>query len=418
MRYKPKNTIFVNMFIMAFAILFGIGCGQGTNVDTTVLLEDILTLELSFGDEDSALPSEFLLASPNDMDVSKTGEIFVVDENMIKIYDADGLPLRTVGKQGLGPGELEYARAVDIGPTGYISILDRFGVSLFHEGDRSPGTPDYGFVEKINFRNSKLHSAIVHDNGWDTANLASMIYLTEKKQIIHVSGRIQPDNGQPEQFNGLIINNDGAINTRIAIREDHIYRFTSENGGASISFKLGFLSKFSWAIASDNRIVYYDSSEESINGDGTPVYVLSVMSEETEIVTQIIRTYERMEISTNQMNRYDGTVKANSQYFPDLKDSMNGVKNIMRDEKYTVALQEILVDREYVFAYTYKQNENEELFADIFNLDTGDYVSSAYFPGVPKKIKNGYAYYLIRGSEKEFPRIEKYKIDPGVYRKR
>jgi len=239
--------------------------------------------------------------------------------------------------------------------------------------------------------------------------------LTEKKQIIHVRGNRQLRDSQPEQYNGLIVNDDGTIKTKISILSDHFYRFAPVKD-MSISFRLEILSNFSWALATDNRMVYYDSGEDSKNGDGNPIYALSIMSEETEIVTQITRMYEPVEITTNQINRFDGVVKANSQLFPDLKDFMDGVKNTMRDEKYTIALQEILVDGEYVFAFTHKQNE-EEFLSDIFNLDTGDYVSSAYFPGVPNKIKNGFAYYMIRGSEKEFPKIEKYKIESGVYGK-
>jgi len=417
-KFANKHLLMANMtksLIIAFAIFFVVGCGEGTDVPDTVLLDDILTLEVSFGDDDTSLPSEYLLASPRDIDINNANEIFVVDEDMIKIFDMNGSPIKTVGKKGPGPGEFEFAQTVNIGPTGYVSILDRFGISLFLEGDRSLGTPDYKFMEKINFRNSKLREDILMFNGWNNAFLKSMTYLTETKQLIHVSGRKRLDEGKVDQFNGLIINNEGILNTKVSILEEHIYRYTSEGRDASLSFNLDFLNKFSWALATDNRLVYYDSGEDSKNSGGIQVYTLSVISENTENVTQITREYERVEISTEQLNRFDGLVEGNAQLFPELKDFLDGVKDIMRAEKYTIALQEILVNGEFVFAFTYKQNENEELLADIFNLDTGGYVSSAYFPGVPNRIKNGYVYYISRGSEKEFPKIEKYKIDPAVF---
>ena len=94
---------------------------------------------------------------------------------------------------------------------------------------------------------------------------------------------------------------------------------------------------------------------------------------------------------------------------------MDGVKDIMRKERYTAGLQEILVDGEFVFAFTFKKNDEEEFLTDVFNIKTGEYISSAYFSGVPNLIKDGYAYYMNPGSQDEFPKIEKFKIEPAVY---
>ena len=54
-------------------------------------LENVLTPELTFGDDETIPDKEFLLARPIAISVNSTGDIAVSDENRLKIYDGEGI---------------------------------------------------------------------------------------------------------------------------------------------------------------------------------------------------------------------------------------------------------------------------------------------------------------------------------------
>ena len=70
-----------------------------------------------------------------DVGVDPSGNIYVVDARnfRVQVFDPSGAFLRTIGRQGQGPGEFELPSAVRFGgQAGYTHVLDRFRrVSLF-----------------------------------------------------------------------------------------------------------------------------------------------------------------------------------------------------------------------------------------------------------------------------------------------
>ena len=88
-----------------------LNCNSGSDVTTsgTEPLTDVLTLELSFGDKD--LPDEYLLANPRGIAVNDEGDVFVTDEDRVKVFGDDGKEKAIIGRNGRGQesfGELAH----------------------------------------------------------------------------------------------------------------------------------------------------------------------------------------------------------------------------------------------------------------------------------------------------------------------
>ena len=89
-------------------------------IPTELILEEDLTLGVREGQE------EYMLLDPTDIDVDNNGNIYVLDRKAfhIKVFDKEGQFLRTIGKKGQGPGEMQRPRDIDITPQGELLIND------------------------------------------------------------------------------------------------------------------------------------------------------------------------------------------------------------------------------------------------------------------------------------------------------
>ncbi len=61
-----------------------------------------------------------------DLEIGEDGSVFVLDEmnRMVHVFDHQGTLLRTFGRRGRGPGELEQPGALTWGPDGHLWIVD------------------------------------------------------------------------------------------------------------------------------------------------------------------------------------------------------------------------------------------------------------------------------------------------------
>ena len=62
------------------------------------------------------------------------------------------------------------------------------------------------------------------------------------------------------------------------------------------------------------------------------------------------------------------------------------------------------------------RRENKGRIVDVFDADSGEYITSACFPFLPFPIINGYIF-KEEENEEGFKVFNKYKIDPAVYGK-
>lgn len=85
-------------------------------------------------------PASFYEVSPGQVAAGRSGELYVVDQAAarVAVFDSLGAHLRTLGRKGGGPGELEHPWSVSIGPGDTVWVHDfakRGFVRFAPEGD-------------------------------------------------------------------------------------------------------------------------------------------------------------------------------------------------------------------------------------------------------------------------------------------
>ncbi|MCD6517894.1 MAG: 6-bladed beta-propeller [Candidatus Aminicenantes bacterium] len=83
-------------------------------------MEEEISIGVMEGDE------EYMLNQPQDVKVSEDGTIYMLDwgDACIKVFDAHGVYLRTIGRKGQGPGEFELPAYFDLSSDGRVFIMD------------------------------------------------------------------------------------------------------------------------------------------------------------------------------------------------------------------------------------------------------------------------------------------------------
>ena len=419
---KGISIICLSSFLMFF------NCSKDVDVQTEEMqpLNDVLTLELSFGDEKTIVKDEYLIAltvpsTPNPtthggiIAVNDTNDIFVVDENRIKVYDSKGRPKTIIGHPGQGPGEFEAGRTPTITPEGFLSVMNGHSVNFFG--------PDLKFIESKNFDIYSPIRNFRYEKGMQISFQPRKVYRFNEKQNILYFDTIKEEKESKETYKG-----DGLI----YFDPDTLFEIVScypkkdEKGLKTIPpVREGFViigakyenpnSETMFDILPGNRIIYSNSVYDCVMGKNESYYTLHIFDIDTFKYSQIVRPYVPVKISESLKSGL---------YTEKGKKS---IENFMERKKieYFYPLHKIMTDRNYAFLFIYhtyyyaeiKEGVKREFLVEVLDVDTGELVSKVYLPFRPHVIKNGYAYYLNRGSKDEFPKVEKYKIDPSVYGK-
>lgn len=158
--------------VLVVTALFASGCGDGTPDssdlgssrrlgDTTFVVSSSPLRGTASLREVSRIgmiegPPEYLLGRVPMFTVGPDGSLFVADvDSDLRYYDAGGSYVRTIARQGQGPGEVRYVVGMDVSVDGLLATLD-FGnrrVSVFSPDgalvreirlSRSAGRPGYG----------------------------------------------------------------------------------------------------------------------------------------------------------------------------------------------------------------------------------------------------------------------------------
>lgn len=136
MEYEPPRCTIVLLILLGAAALL-VGCGRSTGeADSAWTVEEGAlaleeTLRLTEGED-------FYIGEIYDVAVREDGRIYVADGQAghVKVFAADGTLLRTIGRQGEGPGEFRYPSRLELASGDSLYVMDARGVSVFSsEGD-------------------------------------------------------------------------------------------------------------------------------------------------------------------------------------------------------------------------------------------------------------------------------------------
>ena len=384
------------------ALLYNCNSDPGLDVSSSEPLTDVLTLELSFGDKD--LPDEYLLANPTGITVNEKGEILISDEYKVKVFDADGHEKKIFGGQGQGPGEfLGSASNLTIGPSGYLTVKDVLQYLVF-DGD-------FNYKRSIHRTKNVELANFIRSNNLTRLSLKKSYSISDSQFLIHLEGHDTNIKNEYPGYDFLLHLDEESVVELISYNQKDVKRFGTE------IFPLPFEGgSFLYDIVDDKRFVYTRTDIDQELREERHYYILRLSSWIDDSESILKKEYRPIEISDERKDSQKRLFIRFSQNSPDLKSSIDKIIDGIDDKKYWAPLRSLKTDGKYIFVFTRSQNSNEEILADIFNANTEEYISSAYFAFIPMVIKNEHAYRITK-NEDGFAVVEKYKIDPAVYGK-
>lgn len=399
-------------------LLLVFNCSSETDVqklESEPPLTDVLTLELSFGDEKTIDKNEYLLALPHGIIVANNGDIIVADESSMKVYDSSGKPKQIIGRPGIGPGEFGRDIILNITETGYISVINFDPIPLTY----NLFNPDYTFLERKNLIYSNIRNKILKildENICENVFFLGLYFYSPDERIIYAGAFGKRKLRNANTYFALFYEKDGQVTTIAkSVRKPDIESSTRD--GALHS-----------ALLRDRKILYIHTGEHRSFENNTWFYTLNIYNLKTNTTETIKKSYVPVAIP-------DSVIYRESNIPPDLpeilkeqlkKSNNERIKELKEIGVYP-PLQSIITDGDYIFAITYEIVKDKGLVVDVFDSVIGEYLCSAYFPAykfITKPqffpqfftIKNGVAYYIDYNSE-GFLVINKYRINPAVYGK-
>jgi len=390
-------------------------CGKEADISsyrTEEIIDNVFTLELSFGDKD--LPDEFLLASPIGPAIANNGDIIVTDEQRLKVFDNDGNPKQIIGRPGQGPGEFRRFPFACVMENGIISVTDAGRLSIYN--------PDYSFIDTKDFDNNALYKNLAEEKGWGNLYF-NIIYAYSFDDILIYTQSLGGGRGKERKEYYLLLHQQGEkIDTIVESLNESLIKI------GPITWSLIEKGMLGCIILPGHKVAYSETHKDKILENGTWYYLIHIYDLDTQERTRIKRPYNPVAIPDSVIHPelkagYEGDRVIGGGVTPEGKTTVTRKEmdkkrgEILEELVFYPAIQGqgIFTDGNLLFAKTYEYVKGKGYVYEIFDIETGSYLRSAYFPFDPV-IKNGYAYKRAR-SEEGFSIIEKYRIDPAVYGK-
>ena len=391
---------------LAITFLIFFNCSTDVEFQTAEIppaLSDVCTLELTFGDEEGLLKDEFLLAIPSGIAVNDQNDILVVDENYVKVYDENGIGKTIFGGRGQGPGEFQRAVRIWISPEGYITVFGGRTLTNAHYF-----RPDYSFINRVDYWLYKPYRTLLDLNSPVERNFQFAYAVDASSQIFSVSFRGKDMNNRDRNEIFLFYDTVDTLNMLV--------KYARTNRVPDTGSTISFLGVLHVALLPGNRVVYIHPFQDSQISETEAIYTITIQSLDNLDKSFITHRYSPVKIDWEPFEYTEDYKKNYPDQYRRERENEKKKEKYLAERKYKASLQRIVTDNNYIFAFTYYQN-NDEFLADVFDGDTGKYLNSAFLPlGYGTVIKNGYAY-RIATNEEGFYIVEKYKIDPTVYGK-
>ena len=387
-------------------------------------LENVFTLELSFGDKD--VPSEYLLANPQrSAVVNNAGDIYVFDEYKIKVFDKNGKPKAIFGGRGEGPGEFNNFWGLNISPTGFLTITELQSCSIF--------SPANKFIVKNRYLSSAVFNTLKNEYkfsyGAGLGSISDIVALSDKVFIIAGNNATLDNYNEAEEYYDYLFYADKDIVTVIA-KYRNVSTFMYKTGGGGGRMGIGLVGNFRFAVLPDSRILYTHTCHDVKYTSNTAQLTFHIISPEKNMKSEFSFTYkpeaipdsdiESYEPSTVEKRNNESAKRMNqtpSKMSEEQKKMYNDIVNLLKQKKYLPLFTAMQSDGVYLFLRC-RTSDNKMSLIRVINAEIGkevsNFIQSSNF--VIYIIKNGYAY-LSTTPKDGYPIVEKYRIDPRVYGK-
>ena len=310
--------------------------------------------DLSIGNESD---DNYMFYRVFDVCADEAGNIYVLEFGNYRVqkFDRNGKYLKTVGRQGQGPGEFEGpVRVIVDKKTGEIHVKDRTWIKVFNtDGD---------FIKSINFKNY-LYDFILDDS----QNIWGMVSISTESYPLHAFAKL---------------NDQGDIEKEIA---KFPFEWTQSKSGDNVMVLTTDEEHDISILHTDGNMLIYGFSKE---------YKLNVIDQEGKTLYIIAKDEPPKNFTAQELKKYDrGRVKINlpsyKRYFYNL---------------YTDSVGRIYVQRDMGRRYA-----SGKIEYDIFSKD-GYYLYKTILLHSPLFIDNGFFYTRTENEESGEELVKRFKI--------
>ncbi|KPK92204.1 hypothetical protein AMJ80_06800 [bacterium SM23_31] len=384
-------------YFFAILPLFFSQCGSDSDYEQQETSEksesykgEFQSFDLAFGSEKYGTKNEFFLSAPRRLLVNDNGDILIVDEDRIKIFDENGIGKKILGRPGQGPGEFENTPDIFIGPTGYLIAFSKLRYTTYNLY-----APDYTFINKVRVQNNEkriLDFVQSEIPGIRSYNIKQIIPLNETEKIFLIEYRI--DNYK-SIFSVIYEEND-----------EFVEILSGEVPPAWGSFFLDVLP--------GRRIVCINTGDDRHDEQTGSFYYIHIVSLDTREDKIITRKFDAHEFTKDDFEQLLQHGKRSNN-----EKRMEETVEFLKNKKFDRSVSMVKVDGQYAFIELFK-NRN---VIEIFDLEDAKFIKQVIFPKyiTDKTIRNGYFYDIYQEEDEfgvlDFPEIRKYKIHPSVYEK-
>ena len=368
-------------------------CVMAFSADVATLSELYKTgkviFEQDFVLDDNSMPENLFFENPSTVTCDPEGNIYVVDSGAknIKKFDAKGRFLKTIGREGQGPGEFGGL---------YYSTFAKNRLIVWDSGNRRlcVFAPDGDFVKSANIAYEE--GSVRKLRGFPSGEIA-----VEKEKTF----RNEPD--RPQTCTIDLYSSDLEFVRTIYRRElwRKKYVRTKEYGISTLYFP--YSADVQWDIMPDGRIIIGFSEN----------YELEIYNRSGKKISTISHAHEPAAITDRDKKEYFDSI-AFYRMGERLKEVPDYVTKYTEFPKHKPVYNNILIDSRgnfWVVLNREKKEENGKMF-DAFSPE-GKFISRVLMDGHIWLPSNRHAYILHNGSlmliktgDDELYRVIRYKI--------
>jgi hypothetical protein len=342
------------------------------NPGRTVSFEEDLTIR----PEDEA--GNIRIFYPSFYDVDEKGLIYICDykDPSVKVFDSEGRFVRTIGRKGSGPGEIQNVGRIALAPDGQLLVLD------WELRRTSTFRADGSFEGSHQWKNSSFDIFLVRDSFYvRDETLVEPIFASETwKRKLHVKA-YDYSGKEVFTFGEFAASQSGFVNEE----------------GRRFSFSLPFEVRSVLAGDSKNGRLYHCLNDK---------YLIEVFDENGRIFRKIDRPYERLRVTEEDKKRYLSGFQASE------KDRALIEKNVEMPTQKPVTERMIVGDsgRLWVALMEERKEDGRTLTAyDVFD-EKGFYVSEIWSEVSVGLIRNGKMYRLSVDKDTGDRILKRYRI--------
>lgn len=310
--------------------------------------------ELSIGEAEGR--EEYMFSQLEDVGVDDEENIYILDfkEAHINVFDRNGEYLRTIGRLGQGPGEIQRPLNFDISPQNEIIINDRGARSLHFF------SLDGNYIRSLSQATLPIFSRPVVDS----------------------------DNNIVARYT-ILDNIMTFVLSKFDIEMNELFKIYSYEYQSNPEVLNLYMANLFWEVIDGNKTIWGHGSQ----------YEFHVVDMDGQVIKRISKNYNPIEITEEEKKEWEMRFYGEKGVPPNLTVNWN---------RYHNAFQFMNVDDEgRVFVQTHER-ANVGYFYDVFNSN-GKYIAKIPFGARPYVIRKG-KLYTIEEDEDGFQYVKRYKV--------